>query len=139
MEKIALLRKTYGLQHSKKYIKSVVADFLVNSSTDDEDKEVKINSDINLLLRQKTIHRSVGIDLLRDYVQNLQRENSEQYNFSDDELFSMIEPREINNLTTMYEYARYMQDNSKQIKSKFEELVKSKEKYYESLKTLNSE
>lgn len=125
----------YGSDHTKKYVKSVVADFLVEKSDNSENPEYKIISDVNLILRQKTLHRNVGIENLRDYIDKLQYNQSEQHNFTDDELFSMIEPKAINNLTTMYEYARYIQDNSKSIKSKFDELVKAKKQYYQSSKS----
>lgn len=118
---------SYGADHTKKYVKSVVADFLVEENEDKS--EMQIISDINLLLRQKSKHRVVGLDLLRDYVDNLQYKQPVQHNFTDDELFSLIEPKFINNHTTMYEYARYMQEHGKQMKAKYDELVKAKERY----------
>lgn len=120
----------YGSKHTKKYVKSVVADFLVEENEDKS--EMQIISDINLLLRQKSKHRAVGIDLLRDYVDNLQYKQPIQHNFTDEELFSLIEPRFVNNHTTMYEYARYMQEHSNQMKAKYDELVKAKELYLKS-------
>lgn len=111
----------YGLGHSKFYTKSVVADYLVDVSRD-EDKVTKVNSDVNLLLRQKTLHRRIGVDLLRDYVDNLQRDLPEHHNFTDDELFHLIEPKSINNLTTGYEYAKYIQASGETMRKRFEEL-----------------
>lgn len=122
----------YGAGHTRRYNKSIVADFLVTSS-DDVDKVTKIHSDINLLLRQKNVHKSIGIENLRDYVEHLQMSEPEKHNFTDDELFSMIEPKSINNLTTMFEYARYIQDRSEKIKEKYDELIKAKKSYLENI------
>ncbi len=118
----------YGIGHTKRYTKSIVCDYLVDTS-DDDDKVVKINNDVNLLLRQKTLHRVIGVDLLRDYVNNLQRDLPEQYNFTDDELFQLIEPKSINNLTTGFQYAKYIQSNGESIRKKFDELKTYKKNY----------
>lgn len=117
----------YGVGHSKFYNKSIIADFLVDK--DDDNNISHINSDVNLLLRQKTIHRKVGIDQLREYVQGLMHDNPDMPDFTDDELFQLIEPKSINNLTTCYEYAKYLQANSKDVKSRFETLKKHKLSY----------
>lgn len=120
----------YGASHTKKYTKSIVADFLVETS-DDDDKAVVVNSDINLLLRQKTLHRKIGIDNLREYVQNLQQETREHHNFSDDELFKLIEPKFINTLTDAFEYSKYLKEHSDEVKQRYNKLVESKKRYDE--------
>lgn len=118
----------FGLGHTKFYSKSIISDFLCER--DEQGNIVTISSDVNLLLRQKTMHRKVGIEQLRDYVQNLMHENKDtQHNFTDDELFQLIEPKSINNLTTSYEYAKYLQANSKDVKQRYDKLVKDKEDY----------
>ena len=119
----------YGVGHSKFYSKSVISDFLVDRDADNN--IVHINSDVNLLLRQKTIHRKIGIENLRDYVEGLmsQDKTDGMHNFSDDELFQLIEPKSVNNLTTCYEYTKYLQDNAEKLKAKFEDLKKQKTSY----------
>mgnify|MGYP003303518160 CR=1 FL=1 len=119
----------YGLGHSKFYTKSVVADFLIDR--DDDGNVININSDVNLILRQKSIYRKVGVENLRDYVQNLMREDKtrDMRDFSDDELFQLIEPKSINTLTTAYEYAKYLQANSKQVKERYETIRKERDNY----------
>lgn len=119
----------YGLGHSKFYNKSVVADFLVDR--DDDGNIININSDVNLILRQKSIYRKVGVENLRDYVQNLMHEDKtrDMRDFSDDELFQLIEPKSINTLTTAYEYAKYLQANSKQLKERYENMRKERDNY----------
>lgn len=112
----------YGIGHTKKYKKSVVCDYCVEVS-DDVDKVTRITSDIELLLRQKAKCRAIGPEILRDYVQNLERDMPEQHNFTDDELFMLIEPKCINNLTTAFEYSRYLKDNGDKIKDKYSEMV----------------
>lgn len=119
----------YGVGHTKHYTKSIVADYLVERSTDSD--EIVYRSDVHLLLRQKSIHRKIGLDLLRNYVQGLEQQEIDKHDFTDDELFKLIEPKSINNLTTAYEYARYLQDNSEQVKSRFDKLKKEKSAYDE--------
>ena len=121
-----------GIAHTKRYTKSIVADFLVDK--DEENGFTKLHSDVNLLLRQKTIHRKIGLDALRDYVQNLERTETNKHDFTDDELFSMIEPKDINNLTTAYEYAKYLEHQSEAIKEKYKKMKKDKETYDEYVK-----
>lgn len=119
----------YGLGHSKFYTKSVVADFLIDR--DDNGNVININSDVNLILRQKSLYRKVGIENLRDYVQNLMHEDKtrDMRDFSDDELFQLIEPKSINNITTAYEYAKYLQAHSKQLKERYEDMRKERDNY----------
>lgn len=119
----------FGLGHTKFYSKSIISDFLVDR--DEDGNIVQVNSDVNLLLRQKTLHRKVGIENLRDYVDNLMvaDKSDGMPNFTDDELFQLIEPKSINNLTTAYEYAKYLQANSKEVKNRFEQIKKAKADY----------
>lgn len=121
------VRIFYGASHSKTYTKSVVSDFLV-----DKDKEngfTKYHSDVNLLLRQQSLHKKIGVDLLRDYVNGLEISERDKHDFTDDELFSLIEPKEINNLTTAYEYAKYLKKNSDDIKKRYKDMKKAKDDY----------
>lgn len=120
----------YGIDHTKHYTKSIFADFLVETSND-EDKIVIINSDVNLILRQKTLHRKIGLDNIRDYVQNLQRETGEYHNFSDDELFQLIEPKSINTMTDAFEYSRYLKHSSDDVRKRYDKLVADKKAYAE--------
>lgn len=121
----------YGSSHTKRYSKSIISDLLVER--DENGVIIGITNDVNLLLRQKTIHRKVGIDNLRDYVQGLMQESKDDSipNFSDDELFQLIEPKSINNLTTSYEYAKYLQEKAHDVRSRFDELVAKKKRIAE--------
>lgn len=126
----------YGVSHTKKYQPSVLASLLVERSFDDD--SVTFISDVNLLLRQKTLQRRVGVDLLRDYVQSLERTQTEKHDFSDDELFQLIEPKAVNNITTFYEFAKYLQHNSETIKSKYVQMKKHKDTYEGLMSKLNN-
>ncbi len=111
----------YGIGHTEYYQKSVVADFLLDVD-ESEERQCKLHNDINLILRQKTLHRQIGLDALRTYVQGLERQQAEQHDFTDEELFSLIEPKFINNMTTAYEYAKYLQENSKDVESRYKSI-----------------
>lgn len=121
----------YAIGHSKKYSKSPVADFLIDSHGDSEN-DICLCNDIKLLLREKNLHKKIGSDLLRDYVESLQKQSSldsEHVNFSDEELFQLIEPKDINNLTTSYLYAKYIKDNESKLKSRYDDILASKKHY----------
>ena len=124
----------FGFGHSKTFEKSIVSDFLVsvdnsNDSIPSNERLMKFHSDLNLLLRQKSIHRRIGSDLLREYVEKLQAPDVQKTQLSDDELFQLIEPKQVNNLTTAYEYAKYIEKNSKECEKRFKEISESKKKY----------
>lgn len=113
----------YGAGHTKLYTKSVVSDFLIEKVG--EDDAIHINSDIHLLLRQKNLHNTIGRDVLRNYFEDLDTGAPASHSFSDDELFSLIEPKGINTITDAYEFSKYLQKNSDTLKKKFDELKKS--------------
>lgn len=120
-----IIEVPFGLAHSNFYVKSIVRDYLFDVSNDD-DKVCKLHSDINLILRQKTIHRNIGIPALRDYVQSLEFSQPDQHDFSDEELMQLIPPKDVNNLTTAFEYTRYIKNNEKQMKQNYDDLKKFK-------------
>lgn len=115
----------FGIAHSNFYVKSIVRDYLIDVSSDEE-KVCKLHSDINLILRQKTLHREIGIPALRDYVTSLEFVQSDKHDYSDEELLSLIPPRDVNNLTTAFEYTRYLKENEKQMKQRYNELKQFK-------------
>lgn len=123
-------RPRYGAGHTKYYNKSVVSDFLVEKSNDDLNV-VHFNNDIHLLLRQKNIHKVIGTDVLRTYLEELDNGAPHSHKFSDDELFSLIDPKGINTITDCYEFSRYLQEHSDDVNNRYKTLKKN----YESLKT----
>lgn len=122
-----VVKVPYGISHTKKYTKSLVADFLVER--DKDSNMCTFINDINLLLRQKSLHRTIGVDHLRNYVEQLEQKQPERHNFTDEELFKMIEPKSVNNLTTGYEYARYLQENSDKMKDAYKRMKKEKDAF----------
>lgn len=121
MAKEIKAKKRYGLGHTKKYTKSVVADFLVSVSND-EDKVVQYRSDVNLILRQKNLHNTIGIDVLRNYLQNLDLGQPDSHHFSDDELFNLIDPKGVNTITDAFEFSKYLQKHDAAIKERYNNL-----------------
>lgn len=125
----------YGCGHTKRYSKSVVADFLVERSS--ETGEVHINSDVHLLLRQKNLHKTIGIDVLRNYLEALDNGEPHSHQFSDDELFQLIEPKGLGTITDAYEFSKYLQNNDDKMKSKYKDLKQNyldRKKYLSTIK-----
>lgn len=113
--------RIYGDKHSVKFQKSVLDDFLTDTTLDDDDHKevVKVHSDIHLLLRQQSLQRTIGLEQLRMYIDKMISPPAEQHNLSDDELLSMIEPR-LDTITDAYEFSQYLQKNHEYIKGKYE-------------------
>lgn len=112
---------TYGKQHSRTYKPSVVAPFLVER--DDKGRCVKIHSDVHLLLHEQNLQRKIGTDAIRNYIDSLYVNAEPRPALSDDELFGLIEPKEINNITDAWKFAKYLQDNSDKVKSAYKDYV----------------
>lgn len=124
--------KKFGLMHTKKYEPSVFSKFL--HDVDDSSQQVqKLHSDVYMLLRQKSIDNQIGATAIREYIDSLRVNNTPTPQLTDDELFSLIEPREVNNITDAYKYAQYLEGNSVKVKNKLKDLEK-KYKTYQSWK-----
>ena len=120
---------TFGISHSKEYKPSVIANYLVDKDSDGN--FIKRHSDAFLLLRQKKLQETIGTEAIRAYLDQM-RQNAVQSvvphdNLSDKELFALIEPKEVNNITTAYEFAKYLKDNSDKVKAKHKELADKKQ------------
>lgn len=124
MSKIKV-KKRYGLGHTKKYTKSIVCDFLASVSSD-EDKVVQFRSDVNLILRQKNLHNTIGIDNLRNYLQNLDQGQPISHHFSDDELFDLIDPKGVNTITDAFEFSKYIEKHDAEIKERYNNLKRAR-------------
>lgn len=111
----------FGHQHSRIYKKTVISDFL--ESIDKDGECVKVHSDIHLLLRQKKIQDTIGLESLRQYIDKIERPNTgPRPQLSDAELMTLIEPRELNTITDMYQYSRFIQDNEAKMLDKYNQL-----------------
>lgn len=120
---------TYGVKHSRSYVPSLVTQFL--DERDEKGCMLKRHSDIHLLLRQESLQRKIGVDALRRYFdQNMMNGNRSGTtdNLTDDQLFELIPLKEVNNLTTAYEWACYLSDNEKELKSRYESYKKTRDK-----------
>lgn len=111
---------TYGKQHSRSYVPSILAPFLVDR--DDKGRVVKQHSDVHLLLHQQNLQKKIGVDAIRNYLDKLHRDPTPRPDLSDDELFSLIEPKEVNNLTDAWKFAKYLQGNSDKVRTKYDDL-----------------
>lgn len=121
---------TYGISHSKEYKPSPVAKFLVEKNKE-TGRFLKRHSDAFLLLRQNKLQQSIGADVIRGYLDNLRAVHGSSMipseNLTDDELFSLIEPKSVNNLTTAHEFAQYLKANKDKIVNDHKKLVSEKQ------------
>ena len=111
----------YGLGHSKKYKPTIVSEFTCDR--DDDGKVLKVHSDVYLLLRQENLSKRIGTNAIRDYIDSLMCQTSVTPQLTDDELFSMIEPKYIDNLTDAHKYAKFIEANSKDIQKRYKNLL----------------
>lgn len=126
MEKYKL---NYGKSHSKRYKPSVISSVLVERTADG--RPVKLHSDVHALIHQKNLEKLLGADVIRSYVDGLARSDYgsiDTSNLSDDELYALIPPKAVNNLTTRYEYAQALKEHEKEIKDNYESYKKASAK-----------
>jgi hypothetical protein len=95
------LNPDFGSSHTKTMqaqpIQACMIDVL-----DDDSHLVKCRSDIDLLLYDKSIQTKIGADAVRNYIDNLNSSSNtgvDTSSFSDSELFSLIDPKDINTIT----------------------------------------
>lgn len=118
----------YGSGHTRRYTPSVLSPFLVQQS-DDDDKVVHYTNDVHLLLRQKNLHKTIGMDALRSYFVNIDNGSPISHHFSDDELFDLIDPKGLGTITDAYEFSKYLQNHSDDIKKRYDTLKKESKRY----------
>ncbi len=119
----------YGMSHSKFYKPSILSNLL--AEVDDDGNLVHFNNDIYLLTRKEKLMQKIGVDSVRAYISNMLRagETTERANLTEEQLFSLIDPKEVNNLTTQYEYMKYLKNNHSKFKKDYENAVRSAKQY----------
>lgn len=115
--------------HSKHFSSSTVLNFVC--SRDDSGRVLKYHSDIHLLLREKNLEKMVGTEALRHYVDSLRTNVAPSPEMSDEELFKLIEPREIGTITDAYQYSRYIREHSDDMKAKYDNLCDNYKRFQE--------
>lgn len=110
---------SYCAKHSRHYKPSVVAQWLM--SKDEKGNVLKFHSDIHFLIRQKEINKHVSVEALRSYIDKLHYQGEARPQLSDDELFSLIEPREVNTITDAWQFAKYLKQNSDTITMRYKQ------------------
>lgn len=118
---ITIPKVKYGSGHTRRYSKSPLADFLVQCSTDDI-PVVHFCNDVHILLRQKNLHKTIGVDVLRSYFENIDNGSPDSHHFSDDELFSLIDPKGLGTITDAYEFSKYIEKTSVDLKERYKTL-----------------
>lgn len=120
---------TYCLGHSKFYKPSLISEFLVEF--DSSGNVYKFNNDVYLLTRQEKLCKKIGVDSIRAYIDSLVSTGDikERVNLTEEQLFELIDPKEVNNLTTQYEYMKFLEKNRVKFKEKYENAVESHKSY----------
>lgn len=120
----------YGIGHSRNYKPSVIASLRFDK--DDNGRTEQIHSDVYFLLRQENLQRKIGLESVRQYVNQMiaKGEVSQIPNdLSDDELFALIPSKELNNMTTAYQMARHLQKHHDEVKGNYEKVVDDARRY----------
>lgn len=119
---------SYGVSHHKRYRPSIISKFLLDI---DDERIIQVHSDTYLLLRQKNLAQTIGADTIRQYIDSLMVSHSPTPEFTDEELFKSIIPREINNITDANKYAQYLKSHHDEVKAKYDDLKSKKKQYLE--------
>ena len=115
----------YGSEHSKCYQPSEISQFLVEH--DEEGNVIRYNNDVRLLLHQKNLHKKIGLDVIRSYVDKLNSNPEPPHDLTDEQLLSMLPPSEIDTFTDAYQYRKYLDEHEQEFKSKYEKMQKDAE------------
>lgn len=111
----------YGAKHTKRYRPSVISSVLCD--VDENGNLQALHSDAYFLLRQKNLHEKIGVEAIRTYLDRmgLGASSPDGTNLSDDELIALIPPKDVDNLTDVWKYGRYLQEKGKEILEKAKE------------------
>ena len=127
-KEIEIPKVKYGSGHTRKYSKSVLADYCVQVSNDD-DKVVHYCSDVHILLRQKNLHKTIGIDVLRTYFENIDNGAPDSHHFTDDELFELVDPKGLGTITDAFEFSKYIEKQDADLKKRYKTLKEESKRY----------
>lgn len=113
---------TYGVAHSRFYKPSVISSLLVER--DSKGKVIAVRNDAYLLLRQDSLTKKLGAESIRRYLDGLldRTHHANSAKLSDDDLMSLIPPREVNNLTTATEWMEYLASHEKDLTERAKDL-----------------
>lgn len=118
----------YGSGHTRRYSKSPLSSFLVQKSSDDIEV-VHYCSDVHILLRQKNLHKTIGVDVLRSYFENIDNGAPDSHHFSDDELFDLIDPKGIGTITDAFEFSKFIEKQDADLKKRYQTLKKESKRF----------
>lgn len=124
MKEYTKMQILFGHGHSKKYKRPIISDFL--TSKDANGNIIKRHSDLYLLLRQEHLQHAIGVEEIRKYVDNLYQPQATRPTFTDEELFQLIEPKDVNNITDAYNFARFLQSKDDDIRERYGKMIESK-------------
>lgn len=131
----------FGINHSKYYKPSVVSPFL--EEKDDKGRLIRRHSDVYLLLRQERLQKSIGVESLRAYISQMASRGEVSpipADMSDDDLFNLIEPKDVDNLTDAWKFGQYLNQRKEELTGKYNSLRKHYTRYQRAVeKQSNSE
>lgn len=90
----------------------------------------KIHSDVNLILRDKSLGDRLGPDVLKSYVDSIIKNSPDpRMELSDDELMETIIDRRITEATDIYQMSTRMAERIENIRKQRDDFNRQKEKY----------
>ena len=120
----------YGLAHTNLFKAQAIQACQVDT-IDSDSHLFKLRSDIDLLLYDKSMQTKIGADSLRNYIDSVNAASSvkspiDTSKLSDEELFSLINPRDVNTITDAFEYARWCKSHDDELRANYKALQKAK-------------
>lgn len=126
----------YGISHTRFYKPSVVSE--LRFDRDENGRVEHIHSDVYFLKRQEDLQRKIGLETVRQYINNMVVKGEVSQipsDLSDDQLFALIPNKELNNMTTAYQMARHLERNHNEVKGNYDKVVKDTKRYTSWLKS----
>ena len=126
----------YGLAHTKEYQPTVVSKFLIDK--DSKGRCIQRHSDVYLFLRDQKLQKSVGLETLKEYVESFRTPETPAIDLTDEQLMSLIPPKDLYTQTERRMYMEYLESKSKEIQESYKELHETGSRYKSYLRKYSS-
>lgn len=109
----------YGLAHTKEYKPTIVSSFCIDK--DDKGNCIQRHSDVYLLLRDKKLQQSIGLETLKEYIERFRTPDMPINNLSDEQLMQLVPIKELYTFTERRQFMEFLESKQKELQDKYKE------------------
>lgn len=122
----------YGLAHTKAYKPSIVSSFL--EDYDDKKRCLQRHTDVYLLLRDKKLQSSIGLETLKEYIEKFRSPDMPVNNLTDEQLMQLVPIKEIYTFTERRQFMEFLEKKSEEIREGYKKAHENSSRYREYVK-----